>query len=94
MSKHIKSHGFSAIEVLIVVVVIAIIGALGYVFYTKWQAAQQTEQTTSQTTTPSAAEVPEVKTTDDLTKAEQMLDETDVDGTDDTKQLDADLATF
>lgn len=89
-----KNKGFSAIEAVIIVVVLALVGGLGYVWYSNSNAnekeqasndaAQSTEIPSANTEVPSA---PKIDSLDDLDKAEQLLNQSDVDSQDDLSRL-------
>lgn len=87
---HDNQSGFHIIELLLVIAVVGVIGYLGYNYYNNnlGQAANQN---------PVANDVvaaPTIKTADDLTTAEKVLDETNLDNTDDSSMLDSQLLNF
>lgn len=91
--------GFSAVELVIVLVVLGLLGFVGYTVYNQQQnktATNDSGQVTDES--PTAKDVgsaPEITTTDDLNKAEIMLDQTDPDTSNaDASQLDSQAAAF
>lgn len=87
-----KQAGFSIAEMGIVCMVVLIVGVLGYVFYDKWiDGATQTE--TAQTSTADST-APVIASTEDLSDAETMLDETDLGDDSSLSALDAELNSF
>lgn len=71
-----RSKGFSLIEVVIVIVILALVGLIGW---RVWMANQD-NSTTTDITQPTESEVPEVNSDADLDKADEVLDETNVEG--------------
>lgn len=89
--------GFSVVELVVVLAIVGLLGFVGYKVYSQQQT--KTADTPSQTTEQSATakdvpSAPQIKTTEDLTKAEQTLDSTSVDGSNDSSQLDNELSAF
>jgi prepilin-type N-terminal cleavage/methylation domain-containing protein len=76
------NKGFTIIEIVLVVAVIAIVGLIGW---RVWDASNQTANTPATNTQQTQAEI---KTTSDLDKATQTLDDTDVIGSSES-ELDA-----
>lgn len=96
MSRVNKKSGFSIIEIIVVLAVVGVLGYLGYSFYNNQlkiadDSSQAAQQSATANDVPAA---PEIKSTDDLTKAEKLLDETNLDNTSDNSQLDAELSAF
>lgn len=92
MSKNSKSAGFAVFEVLIVVVVLVLIGFVGYTIYNR-QNADKTPGTSQLENDPAVAndvqEAPEVKSEEDLDKAEKALDDASLDSSlSDSEELD------
>lgn len=85
-----KQHGFSVVELGLVCGVVLIVGVLGYVFYNRAINGVEPVETAQIDT----AEVPTIRTTDDLAKAETMLDDTNLEDDTTLSSLDAELATF
>jgi hypothetical protein len=89
--KRVRQAGFSIVELLLVVVFVAAIAGVGYVIV-KRNSDNKTNTATvklKDTTVPSA---PAVTKTSDLTKAEQTLDNTNVDaGAGDATKLDTQM---
>lgn len=89
--------GFSAVEIVLVLAIVGLFGFVGYKVYSQQQtktadnSSQNVEQSATANDVPSA---PQIKTTDDLTKAEKTLDSTSVDGSNDSSQLDNELSAF
>lgn len=98
MKSRNSQAGFHIIEVLLVVTVFGLIGYLGYTYYSQSQKANDTSgsgQVVEQS--PVANDVvsaPTIKSTTDLTKAEKVLDDTNLDSNSDSSQLDAQLINF
>lgn len=87
--KHIRTQGFSVVEILLVIVVLAIIGLLGYMFLTRSQMAATNHSDTSEVAAP------EIKQTADLDTAQSVVDSTDPDtALDDLDQLDKEAESF
>jgi len=83
--------GFSAVEGFIIVIVLVVIGGAGFMMV-KRHANSDPKPTTTSTAAPAA---PEIKSTGDLTKAEQTLDDTNIEAAStDSAQLDAQLNGF
>jgi Tfp pilus assembly protein PilE len=94
MKRSRNQLGFAVVELLLIVVVVGLLG-VAYLTYQDRKASQTSS--TKQTTTPVAADqaAPEIKTTSDLTSAEQTLDSVNPDDNNsDINQLDSDLAGF
>jgi len=79
-----QTKGFSIIEIVLVVAILAIIGLIGW---RVWDANQHKDS--SDTTTQQSQS--EIKTTDDLNKTEDSLDNTNIDE-DYEAQLDAETS--
>ena len=95
---HSRQAGFSVVEAVLIIVFLAALGGVSYVVLKhRTTSDTQTTANTAQTTTSDATvpAAPEVKSTDDLTKAAQTLDDTNVDASSsDASQLDAQLNNF
>lgn len=95
-----KKAGFSVVETIVVVVVLAIIGGLGYALYNHFHTSSDTATSTDQTSTsqPAAASdvqpAPQITTTEDLDKAEQVLDQSTMSSDSDMSQLDTQASGF
>ncbi len=87
-----RQNGFSAVELVLVLGVIGVLVFVGYTFYTHNKDSDQLGGNTTTSTTQKAPAAPAINSTNDLTTAENTLDQTDVD--DNTADLDAELATF
>ena len=91
--------GFSLVPVLLGIVVVGVISLVGFNVYST-QKAHKVAQNYDQPTTSQSAkaedvpEAPEIKTTEDLNKADQALDSAEVESSNDTAQLDAEIAQF
>ncbi|GEM_PF-2696148 len=84
-----KQSGFAVLEVLILVVVVAILGFTAVTYMGHQQAATDTSATAS------VVSAPQISSTADLTTAENVVDQMDVDAnTTDNSQLDSELANF
>ena len=91
----IRRSGFSAVELILIVVVVAIIGALGYVAYNSIQNKNAESSKQADASTASDVEaVPVIESDEDLQKAEQTLDQANVESGNDIKQLDSELSAF
>lgn len=98
-SKSRNKVGFSVVEILIGVVVLVIVGGLGYVLYGRLHTAPSataatTKAAPAQAMTSGVPVAPEIKTADDLTKAEQTLDQSDVSSSSDASQFDTQTSGF
>ncbi len=95
MSIRKNQTGFSAVELIVALVVVGGLIFAGYTVFNRQQPQESADTTTSQPVTvndvPSA---PEIKDTDDLDKASAALDQVEIDGDNDSSQLDSELATF
>lgn len=103
MKIHTNQSGFSIVEVLIVVAVVAVLSFVGYTVYDRQQVKttdsesnttqQITDQSSSATDVKSA---PTINSTEDLDKAEAILDQTDPGGSNnvDANQLDSETSAF
>jgi len=88
-----KQSGFAVLEVLLLVVVVAILGYTAVTYIGRQQASTDTTGSTAATATVPAA--PQVSSTADLTTAENVVDQMDVDANStDSSQLDSELANF
>lgn len=84
-----SSRGFSIIEVVGVIGVVAVIGLVGFNVYARNQGKTDTATSSQQSGNGGA---PEIKSSEDLTKADKALDDTNLDT--DTSQLDSQLGAF
>lgn len=82
-----RSKGFSIVEV---VIVIAILGLVGVIGWRVW-SANQTETTESGTSQTTDSQAPDVKTDADLDKADDALNETNIEGSE-SQQLDTETS--
>lgn len=76
-----RNKGFSIVEVVIVIAVVALIGLL---IWRVWSANQTTDGGTEPTQTQ---QVQDINSEQDLDKATEQLDETNIEGTE-SQQLD------
>lgn len=93
---HRRQHqGFSVVEILLVVVVVGIIGVLGLTFARNHQTptSPPANMNTSSPATDSST-VPNIRSTDDLDKAQAVLDQTPIDMGNDAGHLDAELTNL
>ena len=74
--------GFTVVEIVVVVVVLAIAGLIAWKVWSTMNAPKAVA--------PLAPVSEEIKTTEDLNKADKALDDTNVEG-DETSQLDAEV---
>lgn len=76
-----RNAGFGIVEIIVVLVVLALVGLIGY---RVWDANmnKQAPATTSQNENKEISEdtAPEIKSSEDLDKADAALDETNVEG--------------
>lgn len=98
-----NSLGFAVFEIIVIVGVVGILSFAGYMVYQRQQDKDKNSSSTSVTTQASeqkpassndVAEAPEVKNTEDLSKAEKVLDDTNVESSTDDSQLDQDLSSL
>jgi Tfp pilus assembly major pilin PilA len=93
-----RQAGFALIEAVLIVAFLAALGGVSYVVVKHRSTATTATTANTATVTPASATVPaapDVKTTKDLTQAEQTLDSTNIDaGASDTSQLDAQVNDF
>ena len=82
----LKTAGFSAVEVLVVVVLVGIIGFVG------WKVYDNGKTSNTATTAPTQQDdVPAVNSASDLDKAEDYLNDQDIDKQLDTSEIDSTL---
>jgi prepilin-type N-terminal cleavage/methylation domain-containing protein len=99
MKLRTNQSGFSAVEIVIVLVIVGAIGLVGYTVYNR-QQDKATDGTSQQSAeqSPTATDVqsaPEVKSTEDLDKAEAVLDATDPGSSNtDAGMLDSETSAF
>lgn len=89
--------GFSIVEVVIAIAVVGIGGYVGYTAYSRLQDKNTNSSAQVITQSPVANDIapaPTITTTDDLTAAEKILDNTNIDNPSDTAELDTELSTF
>ncbi|HXH04912.1 MAG TPA: prepilin-type N-terminal cleavage/methylation domain-containing protein [Candidatus Nitrosotenuis sp.] len=74
-----RKNGFSVVEVIIAILIIALIG---FILLKAWEVFSsddaQLQSDTSQQ--PTSQQAPAINSAEDLTEAEKMLDETNVEG--------------
>lgn len=77
-----NNAGFGVVEIILVAVVVAIIGLIGYrVWDTTMSADTETTSQQPQTTQQSVEnEAPKIEKSEDLDKADSVLDDTDIEG--------------
>lgn len=96
MLKH--QSGFSIIEIAIVILVIGVGGLVGYTAYSRYQDNKSVANTTQLAKqSPVASDIapaPSITSTTDLTTAAKTLDDTNLDDSTDTSQLDSELSAF
>ena len=94
-----NQSGFSVFELVVIVAVVAVIGLIGYGVYNRHQTKVDNNTNppvSSQTTAATVSSAPSISSTNDLTNAENVLDQNDP-GTannSDSSQLDSQLSGF
>lgn len=88
-----NTAGFTVFEFVLIVGVVGILGLVGYNVYSRNQTTT-TDSGTSVVAEKNTPDAPEIKSEQGLTDAEKVLDQTDVDNSSESAQLDADLASF
>lgn len=81
----VRNKGFSIVEVLIIVLVLALIGFIGWKVWDSTNNPPSTDETTTQQAPK------EIKTEEDLDKADKTLDETNIEG-DEANQLETEVS--
>lgn len=92
--KRFTQKGFALFETLVIVGVIVIVAAAGWYIYQRQQKNDSAGTASTSKTIKAVPTAPAVTTAQDLDKAVQTLDQTQLDATSDTAQLDKDLASF
>ena len=99
--KRITQAGFSVVEAFIVILVVGVLGLAGYMVYIRQQdndkpaTTSSSTQATEESPTADVGSAPEIKTTDDLSKAETVIDQTDPGSSEtDAGQLDGETSAF
>lgn len=92
--RRFNQRGFTLFETLVIVGVIAIVAAAGWNIYQRQQKNSSASTASTGETVELVPSVPSVSTVADLDKAVQTLDQTQIDTSVDTAQLDKDLASF
>lgn len=92
--KRSTQRGFAILETLIIVGVIAMVAAAGWYIYQRQQKNDSASTASTSETIEVVPTAPAVTTAGDLDKATQTLDQTQLDTTADTAQLDKDLVSF
>jgi prepilin-type N-terminal cleavage/methylation domain-containing protein len=91
-----NQRGFSAVELVIVIAVLAIVGLVGYRVISGRSTSTSTTKSaaTSENATASVSSAPAIKSTSDLDKAQQTLDQNDpaTSNASDSNQLDSSLS--
>lgn len=82
-----RNKGFSIVEVVIVIAIISLIGVIGWRVW----SANQAVTTDTDTTQTTEQEVPDVNSDADLDKADDALDETNIEGSE-SQQLDTETS--
>lgn len=91
LSKNIT--GFTVFEFVLIVGVVGILGLVGYNVYSRNQTTT-TGSGSSAVAEKATTDASEIKSEQDLADAEKVLDQTDVENSSESAQLDADLALF
>lgn len=95
MSFRNRQSGFSAVELVIVVAVVGVLALVGYMVINR-QGGNPVANTGNQqpAATDDVPAAPEIKSSEDLDKAESTLDGMNTDSTSDSSQLDSELNSF
>jgi cytoskeletal protein RodZ len=99
MKLRYNQSGFSVFELVVIVAIVAAVGLMGYGVYSRNQTknSNNSNPTVSQQTTPAnISSAPDINSTSDLTKAQNLLDQSDP-GTanaSDSSQLDSQTNDF
>ena len=93
--KRVGQKGFALFEAIVIVGVVAIVALAGWNIYRLQQnnGSVSTQRTSNASLQPIAT-APAISSTKDLDIAAQTLDQTQIDSSADTAQLDKDLASF
>jgi len=95
-----NQSGFSIVVLVLVVIVIILVGVLGYMGYNAYVDQQKQTKDADNAKVeqnPIAGDVvaaPNINSVDDLSDAEKILNESDLDNTSDNSQLNSQLSTF
>ena len=96
--KSLKNQtGFSPFETIMLIATVALLGLAGFLVYDRQQdkkAANDSQSNTQSADADKIPEAPEIKSTSDLNAAEEAVDNTKVDNTQDDAQLDKELNSF
>jgi prepilin-type N-terminal cleavage/methylation domain-containing protein len=85
--------GFSVVELIIVLVVVGLLGFTSY-SVNKQHSDKTAKKNTAASQSSTTSSVPTINSTSDLDKAEAALDQTDIDSSNDSSQLDSQLQAF
>lgn len=85
-----KKSGFSIVELLIILVVFCVMGWLGYMLF----VGRDADTSSLSNIATDVQEAPAVTSASDLGKAEEVLNEADIDQNDDLTQLESELDQF
>jgi Tfp pilus assembly protein PilV len=89
----LKQAGFTLVETGALVLFLAVIGLAGYLVAARHNNATKPLSASQQAKTATVPTAPAVQNTSDLTKAQQTLDQTNVDAaSNDSSQLDSQLS--
>ena len=94
MSVKHNQPGFHIVELLLALATLGMVGFLGYTYYSNSQLKNNSSSQVVNQTKTDVAPAPAIKSNSDLTKAEKVLNDTDLDSTADSSQLDAQTAGF
>lgn len=75
--KRSLSAGFGAVEMILVVVLVTVVGFVGFRVYEANSEVNKAQEAANKPIATTQEAVPAIRTTEDLDKAEKMLDDTD-----------------
>jgi len=95
-----RQYGFTALEALLILIIVGLVAFIGYKVYNTKQATDKSANSAAsviENTPVAESNIPSsINTTDDLTKAEKVLDDYDSSQTDnsDLTKLESELSAF
>lgn len=94
MSLRKNQLGFSVVEAFIVLLIVGVITFLGYTIYDRQQNKAADSTSAQSSVAPDVKDAPEIKSTNDLDAASAVLDDAELDDSNDSAQLDSELSYF